>query len=76
MGSISIETLCRVATEIASEQWRADHSELKRLSVDVYCGDVSFLDARTIEVIAPFELRRTSALSLDASQILFACCSN
>ena len=73
VGSISIKALRRVATEIASEQWRADHSELERLGVDVYCGDMRFIDARTIEVIDTFELLEPRLWSLQASRILLAC---
>ncbi len=73
VGSISIKALRRVATEIASEQWRADHSELERLGVDVYCGDVRFIDARTVEVIDTCELLAPRLWSLHATHILLAC---
>lgn len=78
-GLVRMSDLRGEAVRIASEQWLADRSQLESLGVEVFCGDVRFLDEHAVEVS---ELAgevgdgiESSALSqtLTARRIVLAC---
>ena len=78
-GPLRMSELRGVAIRIADEQWLADRSELESLGVDVFCGDVRFVDERTVEVVdraREVSVRVESARlrqTLAAQRILLAC---
>ena len=79
VGPLRMSELRGVAIRIADEQWLADRSELESLGVDVFCGDVRFVDERTVEVVdraREVSVRVESARlrqTLAAQRILLAC---
>ncbi len=61
------------AVRIASEQWSADRSELESLGVDVYCGDVRFVDERTVVVSGPGDGAALCEVTLTSQRVLLGC---